>query len=154
MNDFPYQLMDTTIYAVPTPPDYRKILQGSNQKQILIVFVGEEGTEYSAKEAFLTKIFAAVAIDLKADTHFIGVNASLAKTVSYSGLVNLGVYQKVFFFGYQTSEIGLRINTPAYTACQLNKQDIFFADDLSILETDKPKKLALWNYLQKAFPKP
>ena len=118
----------------------------SNPKLIFIVLNADEKVHLS----FLDKILMAIGLDRMTDVVTIFYdkgNIPIHKKVSSS------VNSKVLVFGIPPKKLGLNFSYQQYESVSLDSTKYLFANNLEDIQSDKRKKLALWNILQIMFPK-
>ncbi len=124
------------------------ILEGnqSNPKPVFIVLATDEKVHLS----FLDKILIAIGLDRTTDVVAVFTtdkNAAIHRKVSsYDNA-------KVLIFGVPSKKLGLNFSYKEYEPVLFDGVEYLFSDNLEKLQSDKRKKLALWNTLQIIFPK-
>ena len=71
-----------------------------------------------------------------------------AQLISINSYVRQFAIQKVISFGISPKDIGLQINPSAYRLIEMEALKLVFSHKISSLNSDKQKKIKLWNTLQ------
>ena len=122
----------------------------SNSFKVMVVLEAEE--EEVLLDGLLTKILAAINIDLSKDV-------CLVKTPERSHSINILnavkdlKIDKVISFGVQPKDLTLNFEATLYKPFLVGHLTFLFADNLATLEKDANRKKALWVNLQQIFLK-
>jgi len=141
------QFLDYSVIALQEIDEVIKNCKGSNQKKLLVVYNSNK-TKAESME-FLKKILGAAKFDIQDDILLLG-------TTSKQGFSFISIQTKVPFdnllvFGFPPSYLGLNLDLKTYQPIHFNNCGFLFADDLSILESDKQLKGALWLGMKELF---
>ncbi len=118
----------------------------SNPKPVFIVLAKDERLHLS----FLDKILNAIGMDRTNDVMtFLHDKAS----VPIHNRVSQMDDAKVLIFGIRPTELGINFSYKEYEPILFDNTEYLFSGSLEDLQSDKRKKLALWNALQIMFPK-
>lgn len=125
---------------------------GENTKQTFIVFQQDERVEELLQ--FLTKILAAVQLDLQKDVKLLAVEPQ--EQFSFIQLSKIFEIQKLLSFGISPNRMGINFQTIPYTISKHENRSFIFADDLKkILEERQQggKRMSgeLWKALKALF---
>ena len=120
---------------------------GSFARRVCVLALAEP--EFPANREFLSRVLAAVRLNLDKDTLF----AEFPGTMQFSFVQELKNRQPeyVLVFGGTPAQMGLRIEAPLYRPLVFYGVNWLFADALSVLEPDKNKKGQLWSALKQVF---
>lgn len=131
------------------PQPYNISFLGNNEKKILVL-VNECDTTFLpvADLNFLINILSACKITM-ADIALINFDKN--REINYDILMKYFEPASVLLFGINPADLQFPMHFPHYQLQHYNNQTYICAPALSILATDKEKKKALWNSLQKHF---
>ncbi len=126
-------------------PDVFSECRGKNQKGIFIAAADESTPELTE---LLTKIFAAVQVDLEEDalTFF-----SPKPRFSFSKIRHQALIHKVLFFGIAPAKAGLHLLVQPYQPLSFKNTTFMFAHPLSKIKDDRELKGNLWAALKTMF---
>ena len=141
-------LNNTQVFYVSEEPDPVKRCTGTNNKKLLIV--SENSLEEEHLE-LLGKILRAVQHDLKSDTLLL--KQAENQPLNLNDIYNDQTVEKVLVFGLSATLLGLNVDYTPYQSFDLAGRTYLFADQLSKIALQKELKAALWNALQKIWPK-
>jgi hypothetical protein len=122
--------------------------KGQFAKRILVIVKTETGIEIQSIE-FVEKVLTAAKIDLAIDT--------LLYTTEKTEPIRLFPFaegkkpDKIIVFGFEPAQIGLNINFYWYFPFVFSDINFLFAEKISLLETDRDRKMKLWNALKSMF---
>jgi len=132
--------------------EYFRIPETSHQSlkeqpsQSIVVCI-PEGSNETAKLAFLKKIFAAVGKPMEE----LSVLEMAVGGHKYDSPLRFEGYRYLFLFGVEPSDLGLQVAKRPYEVLRVHHSVIVCADDLDSLGGDSEKKRALWSCLQTIF---
>ncbi len=122
-----------------------KDCKGNNAKGVFLLYKALE----TEQVPFLTKILAAVQLDMEEDVLvFAGTNT---QTFSLSDISESHSLKKAIIFGFSPQHIGLQVQFQKYQLYTIGGIQYLFADSLMDIESTKTKKSLLWGALQKMF---
>ena len=108
------------------------------------------GPEHHERLGFLTKILAAVRLDLDKDTLLIEIPVPQPATIL--PVLKEKQAEVVLVFGLSPAQIGLRTEIPLYLPQPFYGATFLFAEALAVLEPDTARKARLWQAIQHLFP--
>ncbi|MDG1101068.1 MAG: hypothetical protein P8N29_07680 [Saprospiraceae bacterium] len=117
--------------------------EGACKNQLLIISRDLDLTPESRKT--LSQILNAIKYNLEDSCMLVLGDAQLISINSY---VRQYAIQKVISFGISPKDIGLQINPSAYRLIEMEALKLVFSHKISSLNSDKQKKIKLWNTLQ------
>ena len=139
--------LDYKIFVSPEAADFVKSCSGDNAKHVLVVLQTREQNE--RLQELLTKIMAAVQIDLPKDALLLTIEAG--KPYSFVKLAQEYEVEKVLLFGTPLRQLGLHFELPPYWLTEVQGRQFLAVDDLDTISQDKKRKTALWKCLQELF---
>lgn len=119
--------------------------RGKNAKGVFLLYLESEVEQVP----FLTKILAAVQLDMEQDV--IVFAGSAAQTFSLSDIKESQSLTKAIIFGFSPQHIGLQVQFQKYKLYTIGGIQYLFADSLKEIESEKAKKGLLWGALQQLF---
>lgn len=118
------------------------------QKRDILVIVNAQQPMTEKQNTFLQSILNAC----KLESSLVNIiHTASSQFGDYKKLSNTFGAKKVLIFGIEPSSISLPMNFPAFQLQVFQKVEYLWSPSLEELETDKAKKLSLWNALQKLF---
>ena len=102
------------------------------------VLVRSEPSRQVSNRDFLSKVLAAVQLNLEKDTLFAEIPVSLP--LHFSTDLKNKTPEQVLVFGLPPAQLGLNIQAPLYFPVSFYGVTWLFADALEVLEPDKPGK--------------
>ena len=142
-----YHFMKGKIFATSPSTVSKEQLTGSGAKAVLVVLRTPE-----AGQKTVTDLLKAIKHDPVADVFTLATDGPLPLDLNPL-LAQTGV-TKVIAFGYSPSELGLHVNEAHYHPYQIGELTYLFSESIAVLTSDKSKKIALWQALQKVFLTP
>ena len=140
-------ILDFTLVAIPDEDKSEISISGSNQKKLLIVC--EEEEDHTANIGLLEKILGAVKYNLDDDCRLICLKTN--QSLSFSAINKKDGFENVLIFGPISRKLGLNFDFKWYYPIEHNDCKFLFANHLSIIQSDKAHKGALWGALQEMF---
>lgn len=140
-------LLDFTLIAIPEENNSELNISGSNQKKLLIVCEVEE--DHDANISLLEKILGAVKYNLKDDCRLICLKPN--QSISFSMFNKKDGYENALIFGPISKKLGLNFEFKWYYPLEHNGCKFLFANHLSVIQSDKAHKGALWGALKEIF---
>ncbi len=140
-------ILEFTLTAVPNENNSEINISGSNQKKFLIVCEMEE--DHTANINLLEKILGAVKYNLNDDCQVICLKQN--QSLSFSKIDKKEGFKNVLIFGPIARKLGLNFEFKWYDPIEHNDCRFLFADHLSVIQSDKAHKGALWGALKEMF---
>ncbi len=140
-------ILDFTLVALPDENNSEINISGSNQKKLLIVCEMEE--DHTANINLLEKILGAVKYNLIDDCKIICLKQD--QSISFSNFDKVDGFKNALIFGPISRKLGLNFEFKWYYPIEHNDCKFLFADHLSVIQSDKARKGALWGALQEMF---
>lgn len=141
------QFLDYSVIALQEVDEVIKKCTGSNQKKLLVVY-NLDKTEAKNIE-FLKKILSAAKFDIQDDILLLGTTPK--QGFSFISMRTKVALDNLLVFGFPPSFLGLNLDISTYQPTHFNHCGFLFADDLSLLESNKQLKGALWNGMKELF---
>jgi len=141
------QFLDYSVIALQDIEEVIKNCEGSNQKKLLVVYNSYK-TEAESIE-FLKKILGAAKFDIQDDILLLGTTSK--QGFSFISMRTKVAFDNLLVFGFPPSYLGLNLDITTYQPVHFNDCGFLFADDLSLLESDKQLKGALWLGMKELF---
>lgn len=125
-------------------------IEGSNQKQILIVY-GKTAVPF--KKDLLKKILVALGHDIDKDIALMGIQED--QHFSFAAWEKILQPRYMIVFGKTMKSLGLQLMDRPYCVTKAGDCQFLLADPLDVLENPahKDKKIAFWNCCLELFPK-
>jgi len=105
--------------------------------------------DHTANINLLEKILGAVKYNLNDDCQLICLKPN--QSVSFSGIDKQGGFKNALIFGPISRKLGLNFDFKWYYPIEHNGCKFLFANHLSVIQSDKAHKGALWGALQEMF---
>jgi len=140
-------ILDFSIVALPDDDPSEIKPAGSNQRKLLIVC--ELEADHAANITLLEKILAAVKYNLSNDCQLICLKQN--QSISFSTFASKNGFKNVLIFGPISRKLGLNFDFKWYYPIEHNDCTFLFANHLSVIQSDKAHKSALWGALQEMF---
>lgn len=124
---------------------------GSVDDQYWIVVQSGEKNETQLND-FLSKILAAIDINLSTSVHLLALDIS-SRIYIHKLLSAANGGKIILCFGISPRDLGLAVTEQLYEIIHLNGHDFLFCDNLGAIYSDANKKRALWEVIQSIRPK-
>ena len=118
---------------------------GLNKRNVFLLYNHKEIDQIP----FLTKILAAVKLDLQQDV--LVLEGTSSTTFSFFDLIAEQPIEKTIVFDYAPTSLGLHLHINKYELITINNCEFLFADALEKISNDKQLKGKLWGALKKMF---
>lgn len=147
-----FGFFDFERYVLPDVAAQEQRISGMGAQGLFIVYQ-EEAQHSDDLPPFLANVLKAVGLDMVSDTWVLPLPTGGSLSTSY--LHQQRGFKKVIAFGLSPQRLGLQADMPLYQPCALGLVTYFFADDLSLIYTErqagkKERAMLLWQGL-KAF---
>ena len=141
------QFLDYSVIALQEVDEAIKNCTGSNQKKLLVVYNSNKTKAESIE--FLKKILSAAKFDIKDDILLLGTTSK--QGFSFISMRTKVAFDNILVFGFPPTYLGLNIDINSYQPIHFNDCGFLFADDLSLLESNKQLKGELWMGMKELF---
>jgi hypothetical protein len=121
---------------------------GKFESRILVIVNNESGVEGKSLD-FIEKVLTAAKIDLAKDTALLSIEK--IEPIKLFPFPKSKIPLKVLVFGLEPNQLGLNINFQWYQHFVFSGITFLFAEKISLLETDRDRKMNLWNALKSIF---
>jgi hypothetical protein len=139
--------LDYQIFSTLELHEFSAQLTGANARQVLVGFFDEQSTE---REDYLKKIMGAAKLNLPEDCLILRGSLE-TKFPSFANIQNAYPIQKAVLFGIKPRDLGLNLEIPIYQPITFAQTTFLFVDKLSMIESSKERRAALWVCLQRLF---
>ncbi len=123
------------------------IYEGKNLKKVLLLYKGADKQLPSAQRDFLGKILQSVNLNFE---DIALVNTHILSTEQFP-LLNKMEAKVWLSFGVTHEALDIKENTPYYKIIKTENTSLLLANALEEIETDRDKKVLLWNNLKSLF---
>ncbi len=142
------RVFNFSIFPIREVENVLQAARGSNQKKIAIVL--EASTDSKENLAFLSKILAAIRVEMTKDVLLFNVTPE--KGFSLAALKQQCPVDYLLGFGSHPSQWGIHAKVERYHSIQLLGTHLLWADSLDQIAQQQELKKALWQQLKQLFP--
>jgi hypothetical protein len=139
--------LDYQIFPTPELSEFSAQIEGANAQETLVGFFDEQSIE---REDYLKKIMGAAKLNLLEDCLILRGSLD-TQFPSFAQLQNAQPLKKAVLFGIKPTDLGLNLTIPMYQPIVFVNCTFLFVDKISVVESSKERRAALWACLQKMF---
>lgn len=136
--------MKSRIFALQKTEISKTDLLGEGNKHVLVVI-----KKIESQEKILADLIKAIKLDPIKDIFKLIINTE--SDISISAIIDEFSISKVLTFGVSAKELGYNINQSFYHIYNFENHKLLLSESIDVLQSDKNKKIILWQSLQKMF---